>query len=98
MGSVSAGTVPIAGIAWAPDRGISKVEVGVDGTWYEAKVSQPISDATWVQWVLDWPATPGQHTIQVRATDGTGQTQTDLVSPPAPDGARGWHTRSITVG
>ena len=98
LGTVSAGTVPVAGIAWAPDRGISKVEVGVDGTWYEAKLSQPISDATWVQWVLDWPATPGQHTIQVRATDGTGQTQTDLVSPPAPDGARGWHTRSITVG
>jgi DMSO/TMAO reductase YedYZ molybdopterin-dependent catalytic subunit len=97
-GPVKAGTVPIAGIAWAPDRGISKVEVGVDGTWYDARLSRPITDATWVQWVLDWAATPGQHTIQVRATDATGQTQTDLVSPPAPDGARGWHTRSVTVG
>jgi DMSO/TMAO reductase YedYZ molybdopterin-dependent catalytic subunit len=98
LGLVSAGTVPIAGIAWAPDRGVSKVEVGIDGTWSEARLSRPISDATWVQWVLDWIATPGQHTIQVRATDGTGQTQTDLSSPPAPDGARGWHTRTITVG
>jgi DMSO/TMAO reductase YedYZ molybdopterin-dependent catalytic subunit len=98
LGLVSAGTVPIAGIAWAPDRGISKVEVGIDGTWSEARLSRPISDTTWVQWVIDWIATPGQHTIQVRATDGTGQTQTDLSSPPAPDGARGWHTRTITVG
>ncbi len=98
LGFVKAGTVPIAGIAWAPDRGVSKVEVGIDGTWSEARLSRPISDATWVQWVLDWNATPGQHTIQVRATDGTGQTQTDLVSPPAPDGARGWHTRAVTVG
>ena len=97
-GPVSAGTVPIAGIAWAPDRGISRVEVGVDGTWHDARLSRPISDATWVQWVLDWAATPGQHTIQVRATDGDGQTQTDLSSPPAPDGARGWHTRTVSVG
>ena len=97
-GPVGAGTVPIAGIAWAPDRGISRVEVGVDGTWYDARLSRPISDTTWVQWVLDWAATPGDHTIQVRATDGDGQTQTDLQSPPAPDGARGWHTRSIRVG
>jgi hypothetical protein len=97
-GPVDAGTVPIAGIAWAPDRGISRVEVGVDGTWYDARLSRPISDATWVQWVLDWAATPGDHTIQVRATDGAGQTQTDLQSPPAPDGARGWHTRTVTVG
>ena len=28
---LTAGRVPIAGIAWAPDRGISKVEVAVDG-------------------------------------------------------------------
>ena len=96
-GQVAAGQVPIAGIAWAPDRGISKVEIGVDGAWNEARLSTPISDATWVQWVFDWTATPGQHTVQVRATDGTGQLQTQTPSPPAPDGARGWDSASFNV-
>ena len=59
---------------------------------------QPISDATWVQWVTDWTATPGQHTIMVRATDGTGAVQDEQRSPPAPDGARGWHTIAVNVG
>ncbi len=52
------GQVPIAGIAWAPDRGISRVEVAIDGVWRDARLSTPISDATWVQWVTDWAATP----------------------------------------
>jgi DMSO/TMAO reductase YedYZ molybdopterin-dependent catalytic subunit len=97
-GRVGFGRVPIAGIAWAPDRGISRVEVAVDGVWAEARLSSPISDATWVQWVYDWAAPLGQHTIQVRATDGTGQTQTDHRSPPAPDGARGWDSVTVEVG
>ena len=94
-GSVAAGRVPIAGIAWAPDRGVSKVEVAIDGEWHDAELSAPISDTTWVQWVVAWDATPGQHTVSVRATDGTGAVQEEQPSPPAPDGARGWHTVSI---
>jgi len=57
----------------------------------------PISNATWVQWVVDWAATSGDHVIQVRATDGTGTVQTEQESPPAPDGARGWHTIHVQV-
>jgi hypothetical protein len=96
--SLPPGRLPIAGIAWAPDRGISKVEVAVDGSWREARLSRPISDATWVQWVLDWDATPGDHQIAVRATDGTGTVQEERHTPPAPDGARGWETISVRVG
>jgi DMSO/TMAO reductase YedYZ molybdopterin-dependent catalytic subunit len=96
-GSPAAGRVPIAGVAWAPDRGIGKVEVGIDGTWSEARLSAPISSATWVQWLFEWEATPGQHTISVRATDGTGMLQEEIPSRPAPDGARGWHTISVNV-
>ena len=92
------GRVPIAGVAWAPDRGISKVEVAIDGAWREAELSTPISDATWVQWVVPWDATSGRHTLMVRATDGTGTLQEELRSPPAPDGARGWHTIVVDVG
>jgi DMSO/TMAO reductase YedYZ molybdopterin-dependent catalytic subunit len=97
-GSVAAGQVAIAGIAWAPDRGISRVEVAIDGAWRDARLSAPISNATWVQWVTDWAADPGRHEIMVRATDGTGAVQTEQPSPPAPDGARGWHTIAVNVG
>ena len=97
-GSVSTGRVAIAGVAWAPDRGISKVEVGIDDTWYAAQLSAPISDATWVQWTHAWDATPGPHRLQVRATDGRGALQDETPSRPAPDGARGWHTVDIDVG
>ena len=96
-GAVDAGQIPIAGIAWAPDRGVSRVEVAVDGVWQEARLSTPISDSTWVQWVFDWAATPGRHVIQVRATDGSGAVQVETSTAPAPDGARGWHTISVNV-
>jgi DMSO/TMAO reductase YedYZ molybdopterin-dependent catalytic subunit len=95
---LEAGSVPIAGVAWAPDRGIQGVEVQVDGgAWQPAALSAPISDATWVQWLFRWDATPGSHQIVVRAIDGTGEVQTDLRSRPAPDGARGHHTITVSV-
>jgi hypothetical protein len=97
-GRITAGRQAIAGVAWAPDRGISKVEVQVDGgDFREAMLSTPISNATWVQWRLDWDATPGDHTIVVRATDGKGELQTVDRTRPDPDGARGWHIRAVTV-
>jgi DMSO/TMAO reductase YedYZ molybdopterin-dependent catalytic subunit len=92
------GTTPIAGVAWAPTRGISKVEVQVDdGDWQPAKLGDTVSDNTWVQWMMPWDAVPGSHTLRVRATDGTGETQTSDVAPPDPNGATGWHTRRVTV-
>jgi DMSO/TMAO reductase YedYZ molybdopterin-dependent catalytic subunit len=95
---LQAGSVPIAGVAWAPDRGIQGVEVQVDGgPWLPATLSAPISAATWVQWLFRWDATPGSHQIVVRAIDGTGDVQTDLRSRPAPDGARGHHTITVNV-
>jgi len=96
--SLPAGRVPVAGIAWAPDRGVSRVELGVDGAWSDAELSRPISDATWVQWVAYWDATPGDHELAVRATDGEGNVQPETRTPPAPDGARGWHTIRVHVG
>jgi DMSO/TMAO reductase YedYZ molybdopterin-dependent catalytic subunit len=95
---VQAGTVAVAGVAWAQHRGIRKVEVQVDdGPWQEATLAaEPTVDA-WRQWVLMWAATPGTHQIRVRATDATGQTQTEKEAPPAPDGATGWHTVQVEV-
>ncbi len=96
--SVAAGPVNIAGVAWAPDRGIEKVEVKVDAEdWVQATMSLPLSDATWVQWLRTWDATPGHHVVMVRATDGTGEVQTSEMTPPDPDGARGLHTVEVDV-
>jgi DMSO/TMAO reductase YedYZ molybdopterin-dependent catalytic subunit len=95
---VPAGPVTVAGVAWAPDRGVSRVEVSIDGNpWKDAELSTPINDATWVQWLYDWEAQPGPHQIKVRATDGDGEVQTARQTRPDPDGARGHHTIDVTA-
>ncbi|MBQ1048895.1 molybdopterin-dependent oxidoreductase [Micromonospora sp. C51] len=94
----AAGPVTVAGVAWAQHRGIDRVEVRVDeGPWQEAQLAPTISVDTWVQWSWQWPATPGEHTLQVRATDSTGETQTAQRQDVAPDGATGWHSVTLTV-
>ena len=96
--TVNAGTVPVAGVAWAPDRGISKVELQVDGgDWQPAQLSTPISKTTWVQWLVSWQAVTGNHQLRVRATDGTGALQIEDPHDPAPNGATGYHTIPVTV-
>ena len=95
---VAAGTVAVAGVAWAQHRGIAKVEVRIDGgPWREARLAEGNDADVWRQWVFEWEAKPGDHTIQVRATDITGEPQTEEVARPAPNGATGYHTRAVTV-
>ena len=95
---VPAGRVAIGGTAWAQTRGITKVEVQIDnGPWTEAVLSTEASLITWRQWSFDWEATPGPHYIKARATDGTGEVQTDKRADPVPDGASGWQSLMVTV-
>jgi hypothetical protein len=94
-----AGPTPVAGVAWAPTLGVEAVEVQVDDrAWQSCRLGDVASDNTWVQWLYEWDAEPGEHVLRVRATDGDGVTQTELVAPPAPDGATGWHSRRVRVG
>jgi DMSO/TMAO reductase YedYZ molybdopterin-dependent catalytic subunit len=94
-----AGRVPVAGVAWAQGRGIRRVEVRVDdGPWRAARLGAGVGDDTWRQWVHVWDARPGDHRLQVRATDGEGMRQVEERVPPIPDGATGWHTIRVTVG
>ena len=83
--------VPVGGIAWAGDRGISKVEVRVDGgDWMEAKLRAPLSDRMWTIWRYDWAFTEGQHKFEVRCMEGDGVTpQLEGDRPTRPDGATG---------
>ncbi|WP_308441791.1 molybdopterin-dependent oxidoreductase [Microbispora siamensis] len=95
---VTAGRTTVAGVAWAQHRGVDAVEVRVDGgAWRQARLADVPGPDTWRQWSLDLDLTPGRHTISVRATDATGYTQTADEVPPAPDGATGLHTVTVTA-
>jgi DMSO/TMAO reductase YedYZ molybdopterin-dependent catalytic subunit len=95
---VDAGTIAVAGVAWAQHRGIEGVEVRVDGgAWQPATLAEAISADTWVQWVYEWDAPTGNHTIEARATGAVGDTQRENRVPPAPNGSEGYHTISVSV-
>ena len=95
---IQPGPNKIAGVAWAPDTGITKVEVQIDGAeWHEARLAGAVSKNTWVQWILDWDAPSGEHVIVVRATDASGETQTEERTASAPDGASGWDQVKVVV-
>ena len=96
---LSGGTIQVGGIAWAPHRGIERVEISTDGgeTWNNARLADQLDIDTWRQWIYDWEAKPGNHTLKARATDGEGETQTDRETPPHPSGATGYHTIEVNV-
>ena len=89
-------TTSIAGIAWAPTRGIVRVETKVGNEdWVECRLGQALGDESWVQWHREWTPTKGRHRIRVRATDGKGVTQSSVDVPTLPNGAEGWHTIAV---
>lgn len=90
--------VPIAGIAFGGDKGISKVEVSTDGgkSWKTAKIKEPLSRYTWVLWTTGFiPEKVENYKIIVRATDKNGKVQSSELNKPFPDGATGYHTISV---
>jgi len=92
------GPTPVAGVAWAQHKGVAAVEVRVDrGPWHEARLAAMPDIDTWRQWVWEWPATPGNHLLEARATDQTGYTQTPVQAQPPPDGASGYPSAAVTV-
>jgi len=90
---IEAGLFTFGGVAWAPTKDVDFVEVQIDGgPWQFAELSDPLSENSWIQWKLDAEVSPGEHIVSVRATDGTGFTQSSTEVSPRPDGAEGWHT------
>ncbi len=96
--SVAAGTVAIAGVAWAQHTGISRVQLRIDeGQWLDATLAPTVTVDSWLQWSYAWDALPGDHRIEVRATDADGLVQTAKQAPPAPDGSTGLHGIAVRV-
>ena len=92
------GPFVIGGVAWAQTIGIDGVEISIDeGPWVSAELADEVNDITWRQWSLPWEATPGRHSITVRAKDRNGSIQTPDRSEPLPNGASGHHTVVVLV-
>jgi DMSO/TMAO reductase YedYZ molybdopterin-dependent catalytic subunit len=95
------GPVTIAGIAFAGARGISKVEVSFDSgrSWQAVNLEAAAGPLTWRRWSVQWtPPSVGTHTLQARATDGHGDSETPVSRPPFPNGATGYHVLQVNVG
>ena len=90
--------IPIGGIAYAGARGISKVEVRVDGgPWEQAQLREPLSETTWVIWRYEWPYAAGDHTFEVRSVEADGTPQIEVNADARPDGSSGIHSREVTL-
>ncbi len=89
----------IAGVAFSGNKGISEVDVSLDGgqTWQVATLKQPLSALTWVLWQIPWQPQAGSYTIVARAIDMEGNVQDPQLAPPLPDGSSGYHSIDISV-
>jgi DMSO/TMAO reductase YedYZ molybdopterin-dependent catalytic subunit len=95
---VAPGSTVVAGVAWAPHRGIGAVEIRVDGgPWTPATIGRSLGDDAWRQWSILWEAAVGVHQIEVRATTSDGEVQTDVKHGPHPSGATGHHVAHVRV-
>jgi DMSO/TMAO reductase YedYZ molybdopterin-dependent catalytic subunit len=74
----SPGGIPLKGVAFAGDRGVSRVEVSLNNekTWHDAQIDYRGTRFTWVLWSYSWqPREAGEYRLAVRATDGNGDLQ-----------------------
>lgn len=92
--------VIVAGVAFGGARGISRVELSRDGgqSWGGSILEPNPSPYSWTRWAHLWePSQAGEHTLVVRATDGTGQRQERAYHKAFPDGATGYHRVRVRV-
>jgi DMSO/TMAO reductase YedYZ molybdopterin-dependent catalytic subunit len=98
--NVAARGIPVRGVAFGGDRGVSRVEVSFDdgNTWQEAKLDYPGTKLTWALWSYDWrPPGPSNYTLVVRATDGEGAVQEWDEDRPFKSGTTGFHKIAVYV-
>jgi DMSO/TMAO reductase YedYZ molybdopterin-dependent catalytic subunit len=98
-GSTVTGPIRVAGVAWAGDRGIAKVQVSADdgAVWHDTRLERQADPLSWRRWQLLLDLPPGPTPLTVRATDGSGAVQMSKRTPPHPAGATGYHRIVVRV-
>ena len=78
--ALAPGVVSVRGAAWGGSGGVDHVDVRIDGgRWLPAQLGPSRGAYARRFWSAQWPATPGRHHIEVRATDASGQAQPEGV-------------------
>lgn len=78
------GTHKLIGVAWSGLSRIAKVEVSTDAgqSWAAATITSENHPYAWVLWEYLWNVpSPGQYTVEVRASDEMGRTQPEKRDP-----------------
>jgi DMSO/TMAO reductase YedYZ molybdopterin-dependent catalytic subunit len=76
--TLAAGAQRIAGIAWAGEERIARVDVSTDGgrSWQLAQLGGLRQPYSWCHWETRWtPTAEGEHTLMARAYTESGQSQ-----------------------
>ncbi len=76
--NLATGAATLKGYAMAYDRGVSRVEVSINGGANWSQAVPHLNDDTrwsWTRWELNVELSPGRHEIVVRAIDTAGQGQ-----------------------
>ena len=92
--------ITVHGVAFAGNRGISKVEMSFDDgqTWRDTRLDYPGTKLTWALWSCDWrPGTEGDYALVVRATDGDGKLQEYDEKRPFTSGVTGFHRITVRI-
>jgi DMSO/TMAO reductase YedYZ molybdopterin-dependent catalytic subunit len=79
---IPAGSYTVRGKAWSGTGPVTTVEISLAGAgeWLPAEVAPSAGPHQWQTWSFVWEATPGRHSLRVRATDAAGNVQPDV--PP----------------
>jgi hypothetical protein len=107
IGAVPLAEIEVFGVAYAGDRTITAVEVGVEAddklNWYPAELLSGPSNQVWTQFYLPWtPPGATSYTLLVRAIDEHGFVQSErasgILQGSYPDGTDKIHSIVIRAG
>jgi DMSO/TMAO reductase YedYZ molybdopterin-dependent catalytic subunit len=93
---VDRGTVQLVGRAWSGGGSVTRVEVGIDGSWSDAVLGAQVGPFAWRSWTFDWQAEPGERTLSCRATDENGVVQ-PIDQPWNHQGVGNNHAQQVAV-
>ena len=90
----------IGGVAFSGDRGISRVELSIDGgdTWFDGEVEDALSESSWVRWYYNWtPEEEANVHLLARAFEGDGTPQIEEEQSALPAGSTGLHGLRLSI-